>query len=64
GGGGGEVGVCKPDPASFQLGVDALGLSPSDVLVVGDSMSKDILPASSIGCMTALIEGRPWPPVE
>ena len=59
-----EVGVCKPDSAIFQLGVDALGLSPSDVLVVGDSMSKDIIPACSIGCMTALIEGRPWPPVE
>lgn len=56
------VGVRKPDPAIFRLGLDALGLTPSEVLVVGDSMSKDILPARALGCMTALIEGRPWPP--
>lgn len=54
------VGVRKPDPAIFRLGVDALGCRPEEVLVVGDSVSKDILPARSIGCETLRICGRPW----
>lgn len=54
------VGVRKPDPAIFRLGVEALGLQPEQVLVVGDSVSKDIVPARSLGCPTAWIEGRPW----
>ena len=54
------VGVRKPDPAIFQLGIDALGLRPEEVLVVGDSVGKDILPAQSLGCETAWIAGRPW----
>lgn len=54
------VGVRKPDPAIFRLGVDALGLEPEEVLVVGDSVGKDILPARSLGCQTAWISGRPW----
>lgn len=54
------VGVRKPDPAIFKLGVDALGLEPEEVLVVGDSVGKDILPAQSLGCPTAWIGGRPW----
>ena len=37
------VGVRKPDPAIFALGVDALGMQPQQVLVVGDSLRKDIL---------------------
>lgn len=54
------VGVRKPDPRIFALGVEALGLRPEEVLVVGDSISKDILPAESLGCRTAWIKGRPW----
>lgn len=54
------VGVRKPDPKIFQMGVDALGLSPEDVVVIGDSFSKDIVPASSIGCKTVWIKGIGW----
>ena len=54
------VGVRKPDPRIFQLGVIALGLEPEQVLVVGDSLKKDILPAESIGCHTAWIKGKGW----
>lgn len=54
------VGIRKPDPAIFKLGVDALGLKPEEVLVVGDSISKDIIPAQSLGCQTAWIKGRQW----
>lgn len=58
------VGVRKPNPAIFRLGVVALGLKPAQVLVVGDSLRKDILPARSIGCHTAWIKGRGWTPDE
>ena len=34
------VGVRKPDPQIFRLGVDALGMKPEEVLVVGDSYKK------------------------
>ncbi|MCM1029333.1 MAG: HAD family hydrolase [Pseudoflavonifractor sp.] len=54
------VGIRKPDPAIFSLGVDALALSPDEVLVVGDSLRKDILPAESIGCQTAWLKGKGW----
>lgn len=54
------VGVRKPDPRIFELGVEALGMKPAEVLVVGDSLSKDILPAEKIGCRTAWIKGEPW----
>lgn len=54
------VGVRKPSARIFMLGVVALGLQPSEVLVVGDSLKKDILPARSIGCHTAWIKGRGW----
>lgn len=58
------VGVRKPDPAIFALGVDALGLQPQEVLVVGDSLRKDILPAESLGCRVAWLKGKGWTPEE
>ena len=54
------VGVRKPDPKIFQLGVDALGLKAADVLVVGDSYKKDIVPAESIGCKVLWLKGKGW----
>ena len=54
------VGVRKPDPAIFALGVEALGLPPEQVAVVGDSYTKDILPAHSLGCRTVWLKGIGW----
>lgn len=54
------VGVRKPDPRIFLLGCKALNLAPQNVLVVGDSYKKDILPAESIGCQTAWLKGKGW----
>lgn len=58
------VGVRKPDARIFMLGVVALGYKPEEVLVIGDSLRKDILPARSIGCKTAWIKGKGWTPEE
>jgi putative hydrolase of the HAD superfamily len=54
------VGVRKPDPRIFTLGVEALGLNPDEVVVVGDSMDKDIIPASKAGCHTVWFKGEGW----
>lgn len=54
------VGVRKPDSAIFSLGVQALGLQAEQVAVVGDSLSKDMKPASRLGCRTIWLKGRQW----
>jgi putative hydrolase of the HAD superfamily len=54
------VGVRKPDPQIFTLGVVALGMQPDEVVVVGDSMDKDIIPASKAGCHTVWFKGEGW----
>ena len=54
------VGVRKPDPKIFELGVKALGLIPEETLVVGDSYGKDIVPAEKIGCQVLWIKGKGW----
>lgn len=54
------VGVRKPDPAIFGLGVDKLGLPGSSIVVIGDSYTKDIVPASKNGCQTIWLKGLGW----
>ena len=54
------VGVRKPDPRIFLLAVEALGCSPEDVVVVGDSYAKDIVPAHLAGCRTVWLCGEQW----
>ena len=56
------VGIRKPDPRIFLLGVDALGLKPEEVTVVGDSLDKDIIPAHEAGCQTVWFRGEGWTP--
>jgi FMN phosphatase YigB (HAD superfamily) len=54
------VGVRKPDPAIFGLGVEELGLPASNIVVIGDSHAKDIVPASKNGCQTIWLQGPGW----
>lgn len=54
------VGIRKPDPQIFLLGVDALGMKPEEVTVVGDSLEKDIIPAKRAGCHTVWLKGEGW----
>ncbi|GAB6975169.1 HAD family hydrolase [Prevotella falsenii] len=54
------VNVRKPDPRIYQLGVETLQLPAENVVVVGDSYTKDIVPAHSIGCKTVWIKGESW----
>lgn len=54
------VGVRKPDPAIYALGVEAMGLPANEILVVGDSYSKDMVPANAVGCQTLWLKGQTW----
>lgn len=54
------VGIRKPDPRIFNLGVDALKMPAERTVVIGDSYTKDIVPAHSIGCRTIWIKGIGW----
>ena len=54
------VGVRKPNPEIFRLGVDALEMKPQEVIVIGDSFDKDVVPASNLGCNTVWIKGVEW----
>ncbi len=55
-----SVGMRKPDPRIYRLGVDALGLRPDEVVVVGDSFRNDILPAKELGCHAFWLKGEGW----
>lgn len=54
------VGVRKPNPEIFMLGVKALKMAPEEVVVVGDSYDKDIIPAKQAGCQTVWLKGKGW----
>ena len=54
------VGIRKPDPKIFALGVEALGMQPQDVVVIGDSYRKDIYPALSLGCKAIWLKKICW----
>ncbi|WP_373843307.1 HAD family hydrolase [Bacteroides heparinolyticus] len=54
------VGLRKPDPAIYALGVQKMGFLAEEILVVGDSFSKDVVPAKHIGCKVAWLRGEGW----
>ncbi|MDE0683099.1 MAG: HAD family hydrolase [Candidatus Poribacteria bacterium] len=45
----GEVGIGKPDCRIFRMALDALAASPSETVMVGDSLTRDILGAQQTG---------------
>ena len=50
------VGVSKPDPRFFRMGVDQLGLEPEQCLYVGDLYAIDVLGARTAGLQTLLLD--------
>lgn len=55
-----KVGIRKPDPRIFTLGVERLGVKPEEAVVVGDSFYKDIEPALKAGCHAVWFKGEGW----
>lgn len=58
------TGTKKPDPAHFLFALEALGTKPGEVLVVGDSIKRDMAPARKLGLKTAYASYGDWRPVE
>ena len=62
--------VGKPEPFLYELGLDRLGTTPEETLVVGDRLETDISGAQKMGCKTALVlsgvttveQARNWTP--
>jgi putative hydrolase of the HAD superfamily len=52
-----RVGLYKPDPAIFLHAAKAIGRAPETILMVGDSLARDIQPAKAVGMKTAWLEG-------
>jgi HAD superfamily hydrolase (TIGR01509 family) len=53
-----EVGIRKPRPEIFEAAAEALGLSPREILHVGDSLEADVAGAASIGMRTVWLTRR------
>jgi HAD superfamily hydrolase (TIGR01509 family) len=48
-----RVGLSKPDPRFFGRAAEEIGIEPTRLLMVGDSLERDIRPAKKIGMQTA-----------
>lgn len=53
-----RIGIFKPDPRIFTKTIEAMGASPARALMVGDSLSKDCVPARALGMHTAWLRHR------
>ena len=59
-----SVGRAKPHPAVFETLAARLGVSPTELLHVGDHPQNDIQGAAAVGCRTAWVnrQGLSWSP--
>lgn len=51
----GEIGIGKPDERIFQYALNQLGLKPSEAIMIGDSLERDILGAERAGLQSVWI---------
>lgn len=56
------VGVRKPDPAIWQMGIEQMQFPAREIAVVGDSWKNDIGPTRPLGCRTFWYRGLEWRP--
>lgn len=52
----GEHKCDKPDSKLFSIAQDKCGSSPDEILIIGDSLNNDILPATTLGWHTLWID--------
>jgi FMN phosphatase YigB (HAD superfamily) len=53
-------GSSKPEPAFFQRLCDELALAPDQIVLVGDRIDNDVLPAIAFGLNAVHIRRGPW----
>src|SRR5262249_53895356 len=55
------VGIAKPDPRVFHLGLGEAGVTPAEGVYVGDSYHVDVVGARQVGMRAVLFDpGRLW----
>lgn len=55
-----EAGIGKPDPELFRMAARRLGVDPGDVVMVGDSLARDVAGAKAAGMRTVWIDRNLW----
>lgn len=53
-------GVSKPDLAFFERIAQEMGLTPGEIVHIGDRLDNDVLPAQEIGMHAVLLRRGPW----
>jgi HAD superfamily hydrolase (TIGR01662 family) len=53
----GTTGLRKPDPQAFMAACDALRVSPTEAIMVGDRIDFDIAPAKALGMAAVQLRG-------
>jgi putative hydrolase of the HAD superfamily len=53
------VGIEKPDPRIFRIACEAMGVTPEDVVYVGDTYEVDVLGARAAGIRAILLVDEP-----
>ena len=51
-----DIGQIKPEKEIFALMAEKLDLRPDEILMIGDNISDDLMPASALGFQTLLIK--------
>ncbi len=54
----GSVGLAKPDPRIFELVLEKMNVKPEQVLMVGDNLNTDIIPARNLGMKGILVDTK------
>jgi putative hydrolase of the HAD superfamily len=54
----GSFGFRKPDPRMFQMALDALELTPAEVIFVGNDMHRDVFGAGRLGIKTVFFKSN------
>lgn len=52
----GEVGITKPQPGIFHMGLERAGVAPDEALYVGDQYQNDVVGARSAGLVPILVD--------
>jgi HAD superfamily hydrolase (TIGR01549 family) len=53
-----DLGINKPDKKAFEAVINESGLSSEEILMVGDRVEVDLVPAKNVGMRTCLVGGK------
>ncbi len=57
-----EIGYAKPNPLYFQKCIDELGITPSEIFMIGDNLTADIKGAKSVDMHTIWVNPQGYKP--